>query len=100
MATIRKNREVGLLANLWESLELSLSCRPSVRVSVPKVSFLMCFGDEGLSEASGLEEAGRVFERRLKSKGWKIQKVLPAAGDACFEQYLIVKKGVKGKEKG
>ena len=45
MRTIKKKSEAGLLANLWESLELFLSIRASATVSVPKVSFLLRLGE-------------------------------------------------------
>ena len=100
MAAIRKTGEAGLPANMWDGLELRLAVRLSATVSVPKVSFLLRFGDEALSEASGPEEVRRVFVRRLKSRGWKVQEVLPPAGDYSFERYVIVEKRLRGKGRG
>jgi hypothetical protein len=62
---------VPLLANLWVSLELFLSCRFNATVSVPKVSFLLRFADEFLAVESRPDEVRRVFIKCLAARGWR-----------------------------
>jgi hypothetical protein len=93
-------QEATLLENLWSSLAMLLASRREVTVSVPKVSFLLRFADESLTEESRPDEARRVFKKGLAARGWRLKEVLPPAGEYCFERYVIVKKGVRWKGKG